>query len=248
VTFSLAQSVVHGTFGGGGNPHASLASTTAGNLLVAIIGGSSSGGISTSFTMPAGWTLVNSGTLTVQVNSGSHAIIGFAFYWNNPGGITSVTATFNDGGGNTSGWIELQEWSGALSSSNPFDSTAGLVTNGVNGAGGALSATLTPTLTDSLVIAAFTGVQSGTNDWGTDAGWTQDDVFHYTGYNTGVAVQHVIDAALSAETANITVPGSFVASVLGMIAFQATDSNAGSTYPVGYERYDSPRTNYLNRM
>jgi hypothetical protein len=135
------------------------AASTAGNLLVAVLGNRKTVS-SAAFAGPAGWTnatgVFQSGTGRVEV----------WYEANNPGGITSATFTASSGTNVVVG--QLSEWSGAAFSS-PVDRT-GAVTSG-SATSATVSTSSATTLSGDLAITEFATSVTPITTFTAGTGW-----------------------------------------------------------------------------
>jgi hypothetical protein len=142
------------------NPTATCTYTgaqTLGNLNVVIFDGLTGGGTPTSVTDTTGNTYHLACTTTASNSGGTGGATfnGYIYYaWNigaASAGANTVTVTFT---GSTSGvFIVLLEYSGAMNTANPLDTT-GTTTSDVAGVGSSGTASLTTSVANELVVLA----------------------------------------------------------------------------------------------
>ena len=202
----------HHTTPGGGDPTVGssdgLSSTGMGNLLIAVVGGTGNG--LTSVSMPAGW--VDCGdSLVFGSSSGLYAQAQVFYYPDNPGGITSVTATLTSGG-NLSGYIQVLEFSGA-----PVSPT--IRAHAYSGIShGSFPPTLSADTNDLVILAADWSSNAG---FGADSGWTQY-AFTYGGYLGSGITEYIIPSSNGTVTPTLAASGG---TVVGLIVDFETPSN-----------------------
>jgi hypothetical protein len=134
--------------------------STAGNLLVAVLGNANTGS-SAAFSGPANWVnatgVFQSGTGRVEI----------WYYPNNPGGITSARFTASTGTNTIAG--QLSEWSGAAFTS-PVDATG--TTTGASATSVTVSTSAATTITGDLGITAFATAIKPITTFTAGTGWS----------------------------------------------------------------------------
>lgn len=134
------------------------AASTAGTMLVAVMGSGTNGA---AFSAPAGWAQA------VTANNACCGRVDIWYYVNNPGGITS--ATFTASSGSTQIWAELSEWNGIVASS-PLDQTG--TKNSTSASSTTVSTSLATTVANEVGITAFNTSGTNVTSFTAGSGWT----------------------------------------------------------------------------
>jgi hypothetical protein len=187
--------------------------TTAGNLLVGIIGGWN-GGVS-AYTLPAGW-VQPWGSGFALPKTGSSRPLAPAYYPNNPGGISSVVVNQN-----ANGWAghQLLEFSGVAAA--PF---IGMAVN-VNSGGATSIALPSPTLRAGQLAVMILVLGPTATSFVPASGWTGAMTAMS---NLNVAYQYIAPAADGAVTPSCSWTSS-VDVVAACLLFDTPHSAASGT-------------------
>jgi hypothetical protein len=167
MSWSIVQTVHNN--GSGATASATLSSTTAGNLLVALVSAAKNPGDVT-FTPPANWTQDGTTQHDDAYVSDSSAVY---IYQDNPGSITSVSFTLSS---SASSWTcTLLEISGAATSSVTDGIQVGIV-----GSTGRTSGNLTTTTNGDLILglAVIDAVNAGAPTFTEASGYTSDVTYN----------------------------------------------------------------------
>jgi hypothetical protein len=161
-------------FGGGSSAAPSLASVSAGNLVVLVVGASRGDTAATAIAAPSGWTAAqNPAGPTIAGSPNYTPVAGIFYKLSSAGGTESATVSLPSG---SYGWAQIAEFSGG-----PFTFTAAQSANGVFNTTATSRATGTTganSISDAVVIAVGHPEDTigSVSALGTPATWTSIDL------------------------------------------------------------------------
>jgi hypothetical protein len=205
------------------------AASTAGNLLVAIMGCSNGGQVNTA---PTGWKRADGIT-----NSG--AGLDVWYYEDNPGGISSATFTKT---ANNAGLCFMLEFSGIVTSSS-LD-----VKNTGSGSGATCAVTMSGSTSGDLAVSAFFQnlTASSAITWTKGSGWTNAQQYTANHY-THVTSDYILSAGTSpSETQTSSDSSTYNSGFLGVIATFLVASGGTPVDLVGDSQLDTAATGTLD--
>jgi hypothetical protein len=193
--------------------------TTAGNLLVAVVGMSATSG--ETITPPAGWTLAAGGTGD-NTSSSPHLLVSI-YYIENAAARSGSESFSLSGTGVGGGWIELLEYSGMGVTAGPVDKTTGNTGSSSSPSSGTTASTTTAS---EVWIAGFstgsgiTSFSSPTNSFA---------ILDQTTFGTGLrggALESIVSSTGAASTGVTSANAGWAGAIA---TFAAAGAASGST-------------------